>query len=197
MKSQIVRLAVVSCTLPFHAGASCFANPIQTAFARDVKHVALPAPPMASMSYWEPSGTISPNGRWLAYFDARPKRHDRVVFYDLIKFRHWVMMQGALSQIHTVLMYYLGVQDSRACAVGAAGGWRVAWPTTRRRDLSLAQRRVVKVARIGRHIRTVWPCLKASWAMASIESGMGTAHQRCGVEQGRWLSVWRGTSVAV
>lgn len=132
MHNRIVKLAVASCALLFHAGAPCFAKPIQAAFSRHVKHTVLPVPPMASMSDWEPSGTMSPNGRWLAYFDARPKNRDKVVFYDLIKSRHWVIDAGRIVPDSYSTRILSWRQDSRACAVGAAGGWRVAWPDTRR-----------------------------------------------------------------
>lgn len=87
---------------------------------------------MASMSYWEPSGTMSPNGRWLAYFDARPKNRDRVVFYDLIKSRLWIMDAGRIAPDSYSTRVLFWRQDSRACAVGATGGWRIAWPDTRK-----------------------------------------------------------------
>lgn len=125
--------AIAACTLLLEAVAPCAAKPGQAGSSRHIRHEVLPIPPMAPMSAWEPSGTISPNGRWLAYWDARSKSHDRVVFYDLVESRSWVVDAGRIAP-HSygggrVLSWR---QDSRACAVGAAGGWKVAWPRTRR-----------------------------------------------------------------
>ncbi len=132
MKQIIVKSAIASCVLLSHIGVPCFAKPMQSAFSRHIKHAVLPVPPMASMSYWKPSGTMSPNGRWLAYFDARPENCDRVVFYDLIKSRLWVVGEGRIVPDSYSTRVLSWRQDSRACAIGAAGGWRIAWPTTRR-----------------------------------------------------------------
>lgn len=136
MNRQIIRLAVASCILLFQAGAPCFAKPgqvpLQAVFSRQVTHTVLPAPPIASMSYSHPSGTLSPDGRWLAYFDARPKNHDKVVFYDLVQGRSWVMAARHFDEESFTSRVLAWRSDSRACAIGASGGWKVAWPSSRR-----------------------------------------------------------------
>ena len=131
MNNRIIEFTVVSCALLFHASMPCFASLIEAAFSRRIKHVVLPIPPMVSMSYGEPSGVMSPNGRWLAYFDAWTYNRDKVVFYDLIKSRHWVMDAGRMVPDSYSTRVLSWRRDSRACAVGAAGGWRIAWPSTR------------------------------------------------------------------
>lgn len=127
--------AVASCVSLFSAVAPCFAQPTRGVFSRQIKHVVLPAPPMASGSYWERSSTLSPDGRWLAYFDTRRTDRDKVVFYDLLKSRHWVMDAGRVVPDSYSTQVLSWRSDSRACAVGAAGGWKVAWPGTRKTRL--------------------------------------------------------------
>jgi hypothetical protein len=132
MQNQVVKFVITSCALIFAAKEHCFARPMKAAFSRGLNYVVRTTPPMASMSYWEPSGIMSPDGRWLAYFNARSEKRDRVVFYDLIRSRHWVMDAGRVVPNSYSTRILSWRRDSRACAVGAAGGWKIAWPATRK-----------------------------------------------------------------
>jgi len=153
--------------------APCFAKPMRATFSDEVQHAVLSLPPVASISHGEPSGTISPNGRWLAYFDGWAENQDKVVFYDLVKSRHWVMDAGRIAPDSYRSRVLSWRHDSRACAVGAAGGWTVAWPATRR------TRRISRTAPGGESC--------AAWAPHSNRLAMFEGHLGNGLYR-----VWNG-----
>lgn len=133
MRISAIVLAVTFSALLGLGPNSCLAKQTTDSLPNLLHHVALPAPPLSALSSWEPSAVISPNGRWVAYFDSRLKKGERVIFYNTQSKLNWAVNVGSSTASFGATRLLLWRADSSACAIGATGGWQVAYPEQRRK----------------------------------------------------------------
>lgn len=97
------------------------------ASAHALTHRVLPLPALLVGYGWEMSEAVSPDGRWLAYFDVASPKRDVLVIYDLTRSKFWRRNVGRKDPESYGTGLLAWRQDSAACAVGVAGGWAIAW----------------------------------------------------------------------